>query len=135
MDINALKESCYFILYYPEKIVSSVAFQAWIPLAIGKPTFYFSSMKYLIFLMQKANPLNFLQIPRSHLHANRLSDRLNLNLHPEKKKFIISKWMNRSMKRLTPVQELYSLNRVVKNIVKNYVTKCLFKIPFEVIES
>ena len=55
MDINALKESRYFILLYPEKIVSSVLFEAGIALALGKPSFYFSTLNNLPFLMQQAN--------------------------------------------------------------------------------
>ncbi|MGB4850076.1 MAG: hypothetical protein WBP41_19275 [Saprospiraceae bacterium] len=54
-DINALKNSRYFILLYPEKIASSVLFEAGIALALGKPSFYFSTMDNLPFLMQQAN--------------------------------------------------------------------------------
>jgi nucleoside 2-deoxyribosyltransferase len=55
MDINAMKKSRIFILLYPEKIVSSVLFEAGIALALGKPSFYFSAMENLPFLMQQAN--------------------------------------------------------------------------------
>jgi hypothetical protein len=39
MHIDALKKSRYFVLLFPDKIVSSVLFEAGIALAIGKPTF------------------------------------------------------------------------------------------------
>jgi len=54
-DINALKESQHFIMIYPEKIVSSVLFEAGIALALGKPSFYFGNKNNFPFLMQKAN--------------------------------------------------------------------------------
>lgn len=55
IDVNELKESQNFILIYPEKIVSSVLFEAGIALALGKPSFYFGKMGNFPFLMQQAN--------------------------------------------------------------------------------
>jgi len=55
IDINELKDSQNFILIYPEKIVSSVLFEAGIALALGKPSFYFGKMENFPYLMQQAN--------------------------------------------------------------------------------
>lgn len=54
-DVNALKGSQYFIMVYPEKIVSSVLYEAGIALALGKPSFYFGKKENFPFLMQQAN--------------------------------------------------------------------------------
>ena len=54
-DINAIKDSKYFVLIYPDKIVSSVLFEAGIALALGKPSFYFGNPKNFPFLMREAN--------------------------------------------------------------------------------
>jgi nucleoside 2-deoxyribosyltransferase len=54
-DVNALKESKNFIMIYPEKIVSSVLFEAGMALALGKPSFYFGDTDNFPFLMQQAN--------------------------------------------------------------------------------
>jgi hypothetical protein len=62
-DVNALKESQYFIMIYPEKIVSSVLFEAGIALALGKPSFYFGHIDNFPFLMKQANQkFNFVRI-------------------------------------------------------------------------
>ena len=62
-DINAIKDSKYFVLIYPEKIVSSVIFEAGIALALGKPSFYFGNRESFPFLMQEANnKFNFVKI-------------------------------------------------------------------------
>jgi len=62
-DVNALKESQNFILIYPEKIVSSVLFEAGIALALGKPSFYFGETDNFPFLMKQANQkFNFVKI-------------------------------------------------------------------------
>jgi pimeloyl-ACP methyl ester carboxylesterase len=54
-DIKALSRSKYFLLVYPEKIVSSVLFEAGIAVALGKPSVYFiHDRKNLPFLMNKA---------------------------------------------------------------------------------
>lgn len=54
-DVNALKESRCFIMIYPDKIVSSVLYEAGIALALGKPSFYFGQTDHFPFLMQEAN--------------------------------------------------------------------------------
>lgn len=54
-DVDALKDSQNFIMIYPEKIVSSVLFEAGIALAFGKPSFYFGHTDNFPFLMQQAN--------------------------------------------------------------------------------
>lgn len=54
-DVNALKESKNFIMIYPDKIVSSVLFEAGMALALGKPSFYFGNTENFPFLMQQAN--------------------------------------------------------------------------------
>ena len=54
-DVDAIKESQNFIMIYPEKIVSSVLFEAGIALALGKPSFYFGYKNNFPFLMQQAN--------------------------------------------------------------------------------
>jgi len=62
-DVNALKESQNFILIYPDKIVSSVLFEAGIALALGKPSFYFGETDNFPFLMKQANQkFNFVKI-------------------------------------------------------------------------
>lgn len=62
-DVNALKESQNFILIYPDKIVSSVLFEAGIALALGKPSFYFGATDNFPFLMKQANQkFNFVKI-------------------------------------------------------------------------
>ena len=63
VDVNALKESQNFVLIYPEKIVSSVLFEAGIALALGKPSFYFGGTDNFPFLMKQANQkFNFVKI-------------------------------------------------------------------------
>jgi nucleoside 2-deoxyribosyltransferase len=42
-------------MIYPEKIVSSVLFEAGIAFALGKPSFYFGHKDNFPFLMQEAN--------------------------------------------------------------------------------
>jgi nucleoside 2-deoxyribosyltransferase len=54
-DVNELKESEIFIMIYPEKIVSSVLYEAGIALALGKPSFYFGNTDNFPFLMKQAN--------------------------------------------------------------------------------
>jgi pimeloyl-ACP methyl ester carboxylesterase len=54
-DVAALRRSKYFMLLYPEKIVSSVLFEAGLAVALGKPAVYFiRDRKQLPFLMQRA---------------------------------------------------------------------------------
>ena len=54
-DIQGVRESKYFVLYYPDKIVSSALFEAGVALAFRKPSIYFvRSRKDLPFLMQQA---------------------------------------------------------------------------------
>ena len=54
-DVNAIKESQYFVMVYPEKIVTSVLFEAGIAFALGKPSFYFGQQRHFPFLMQQAH--------------------------------------------------------------------------------
>lgn len=54
-DFEALRDSKYFILLYPDKIVSSVLFEAGMALALGKPSFYFGKTDSFPFLMKQAN--------------------------------------------------------------------------------
>lgn len=54
-DIQALRESRLFVLYYTEKIVSSVLFEAGVALALHKPSLYFvRDRDHLPFLMRQA---------------------------------------------------------------------------------
>lgn len=54
-DYKALKESRYFMMFYPEKKLSSVIYEAGMALALGKPAVYFvHETKHLPFLMQQA---------------------------------------------------------------------------------
>ena len=54
-DLAALRGSKYFMLVYPEKIVSSVVFEAGLAVALGKPSVYFiRDQSSLPFLMQMA---------------------------------------------------------------------------------
>ena len=62
-DINAIKDCQYFVLIYPEKIVSSVLFEAGIAIAFGKPSLYFGNPSAFPYLMQEANnKFNFVKI-------------------------------------------------------------------------
>lgn len=54
-DVNAIKDSQYFIMIYPEKIVTSVIFEAGIAFALGKPSFYFGQPDNFPFLMTQAH--------------------------------------------------------------------------------
>lgn len=55
-DFSALKSSKFFLLLYPEKIVSSVLFEAGWGLALDKPSIYFvRNMNHLPFLMKQAS--------------------------------------------------------------------------------
>ena len=55
-DFNALRESRYFLLIYPERIVSSVLFEAGWALALGKPSVYYVRNRAdLPFLMREAS--------------------------------------------------------------------------------
>jgi nucleoside 2-deoxyribosyltransferase len=54
-DVQKLVESKYFVLYYPEKCVSSVLFEAGVALALQKPCVYFvKDRDHLPFLMRNA---------------------------------------------------------------------------------
>ena len=54
-DMKALKESRWFIMVYPENVVSSVLFEAGLAMAMGKPSIYFVRRDVeLPFLMAKA---------------------------------------------------------------------------------
>jgi hypothetical protein len=54
-DIQELRASKYFVLHYPEKIVSSVLFEAGVALELGIPSLYFvKDRNHLPFLMQQA---------------------------------------------------------------------------------
>lgn len=54
-DINALKKSKYFIMIYPDEIVSSVLFEAGWAQSMGKSSIYFvRDENHLPFLMKKA---------------------------------------------------------------------------------
>lgn len=53
-DVNAIKDSQYFVMIYPEKIVTSVLFEAGIAFALGKPSFYFGHVDNFPFLMTQA---------------------------------------------------------------------------------
>jgi hypothetical protein len=54
-DIQELRASKYFVLYYPEKIVSSVLFEAGVALELGMPSLYFvKDRNDLPFLMRQA---------------------------------------------------------------------------------
>jgi hypothetical protein len=59
IDLEALRTSRYFILVYPEKIVSSVLFEAGAAIGMGKPGIYIvtDSEKGLPYLMQQMNNL------------------------------------------------------------------------------
>jgi hypothetical protein len=53
-DIRALEESHYFLLFYPEKVVSSVLVEAGMALALKKKAVYFvRERKHLPFMLQK----------------------------------------------------------------------------------
>lgn len=54
-DVNAIKDSQYFVMIYPEKIVTSVLFEAGIAFALGKPSFYFGNTDNFPFLMSQAH--------------------------------------------------------------------------------
>lgn len=54
-DLENLRKSKYFVLYYPEKCVSSVIFEAGVALALQKPSVYFvKDRNDLPFLMRNA---------------------------------------------------------------------------------
>lgn len=54
-DIQELRASKYFVLHYPEKIVSSVLFEAGVALELGIPSLYFvKDRDHLPFLMRQA---------------------------------------------------------------------------------
>ncbi|MEO6135287.1 MAG: hypothetical protein ABIP35_09050 [Ginsengibacter sp.] len=53
-DVNAIKDSQYFVMVYLEKIVTSVLFEAGIAFALGKPSFYFGKVSNFPFLMTQA---------------------------------------------------------------------------------
>jgi hypothetical protein len=54
-DIQELRASKYFVLHYPEKIVSSVLFEAGVALELGIPSLYFvKDRSHLPFLMRQA---------------------------------------------------------------------------------
>jgi len=57
-DLQALRRSKYFMLVYPERIVSSVLFEAGLAIALGKPSVYFirdrSSLPFLMKMAEQA---------------------------------------------------------------------------------
>ena len=55
-DFDAIRECQYFIMFYPDKIVSSVLVEAGYALALKKPSIYFvKNIKNLPFLLQFAS--------------------------------------------------------------------------------
>jgi hypothetical protein len=70
-DLKALRRSKYFMLVYPEKIVSSVLFEAGLAVALGKPSVYFIRDRGSVpFLMRKAEQANIPSGVRIHEYAN-----------------------------------------------------------------
>jgi hypothetical protein len=62
-DIRALEQSQYFLLFYPERVVSSVLVEAGIALALKKKAVYFvRSRKHLPFLLQKVESVATVKI-------------------------------------------------------------------------
>ena len=60
-DLEALRRSKYFMLVYPERIVSSVLFEAGLAVALGKPSVYFiRDRRNLPFLMKQAEQAKLL---------------------------------------------------------------------------
>jgi len=54
-DLNALRESKYFVMIYPSRIVSSCLFEAGCAVALKKPSLYFvRDRKHLPFLLRQA---------------------------------------------------------------------------------
>jgi nucleoside 2-deoxyribosyltransferase len=54
-DLKALRDSKYFVMIYPSRIVSSCIFEAGYAVALGKPSLYFvRDKKHLPFLLQQA---------------------------------------------------------------------------------
>jgi pimeloyl-ACP methyl ester carboxylesterase len=57
-DLVALRRSKYFMLVYPEKVISSVLFEAGLAVALGKPSVYFirdrSSLPFLMKMAEQA---------------------------------------------------------------------------------
>jgi len=51
-DIEALKNSQYFVLIYPDHRVSSVLFEAGVAYVLGKPSFYFGKIENFPYLMR-----------------------------------------------------------------------------------
>jgi len=59
VDLEALRHSRYFLLLYPERIASSVLFEAGYALGLGKPAVYVvRDSKALPYLMQELNNLS-----------------------------------------------------------------------------
>lgn len=75
LDMKALKESKYFLLYYPEKIMSSVLFEAGFALALGKPSVYLVKNRAdLPYLMEQAGQANV----QSQINTYTFTDTNNL---------------------------------------------------------
>lgn len=67
VDLEAIRKSRYFVMIYPEKIVSSVLFEAGFALAEKKDSIYFvKDTDHLPFLMQQAEQLGG-AFPRVHI--------------------------------------------------------------------
>jgi hypothetical protein len=64
-DIEALKNSKYFVLIYPEKIASSILFETGAAFVYGKPSFYFCNDNNLPFLLK--NTQNIPNIRKYHI--------------------------------------------------------------------
>ncbi len=71
-DVRALSESKYFLLLYPQKLVSSVIFEAGLALALGKPSVYFvRERNHLPFLMAKAEQASLMTRVKIYEYATR----------------------------------------------------------------
>jgi len=59
VDLDAIRKSRFFLMLYPERVASSVLFEAGFALALGRPAVYLvRAEKDLPFLMQNAGNLS-----------------------------------------------------------------------------
>lgn len=105
-DIRTLEESRYFLLYYPERIVSSVLVEAGMALALKKPALYFvRNRMHLPFMLQRAESLASVKVCEFKT-TNRL-----LTIIRDYKKDLFERWpsdglvINRSTEDLTTLRD------------------------------
>jgi nucleoside 2-deoxyribosyltransferase len=82
LDLEMLRRSKLLIMIYPQKIVSSVLFEAGFAMSLGKPAIYFvKNLEDLPYLMQKASMLPHQKFPTVRIYTYKTTEDILKILH------------------------------------------------------